>query len=193
MKKYIVFVGMLLLASTAWSANTGEKSPASSAQESSPSTSWTNIDSVFASDDQRSVYTGTDADSIYITNFTMGVTAGATIDTIFVSTEAHGTASQGSRRRFAVFLVKDGKTPVGLSVNFLHAQTTDDVIRNTGGTTPLWSTTWTAAEVNSTNFGIVLWKTASQAGTVRLDHVTIYIAFTEVGGAKSQIMRTIIQ
>lgn len=175
-------VFLLLIAPTLWADNTGEQSPASSAQESSPTTSWTNIDSVFASDNQRSVYTGTSGDTIYVTNFTMGVTADATIDSIFVTTEGHGTATQAARRRLKVQLVKDGKTVVGESGNFTHALDTDDTQRQTGGTTPLWNTTWTAAEVNSTNFGIAALKTASQAGTIRLDHVTIYIAFTEADG-----------
>ena len=171
----------LLLCGTAFADNTGEQDPASSAQEASPGTAWTNIDSVFASDNQRASYIGTTADSLYITNFTMGVTAGATIDSIWVTLEAQGSASQSNRRRFKVFLTKDGTNDVGESVNFSHAQNTDDVIRLTGATTPLWNTTWTAAEVNATTFGIVLWKSASQAGTLLLDHATLYVAFT-VGG-----------
>ncbi len=183
MRKLFLIVGFcFLMTPTIWADNTGEQSPASSAQEGSPTTAWTNIDSVFASDDQRASYTGTSADSLYVTNFTMGVTAGATIDSIFVTTEAQGSASQSARRRLVVFLTKDGTAVTGASVVFNHDQDSDTQTRLTGGATPLWGTTWTAAEVNATTFGIVTWKSASQAGTILLDHVTIYIAFTEVGG-----------
>lgn len=183
MKSFLLIIGAIfLVAPTLWADNTGEQSPASSAQEGSPTTAWTNIDSVFTSNDQRASYAGTTADSLYVTNFSMGVTADATIDSIFVTTEAQGSATQAARRRLLVFLTKDGTAVTGQSVTFNHDQDSDTQTRLTGGTTPLWNTTWTAAEVNASTFGIVTWKTASQAGTILLDHVTIYIAFTEVGG-----------
>lgn len=183
---YITTFALLVLTASVWADNTGEQNPASSANEGSPATAWTNIDSVFASDDQRAEYNGGDQDSLYITNFTMGVTAGATIDSFFVTIEAHGIASQAVRRRVVHFFVKDGKTPVGTqSRNYNFDQTTDNTIRLSGDDVddPLYGTTWTAAEVNSANFGIVLWKTASQAGAIRIDHVTIYCAYTPSGGA----------
>ena len=179
MKKYIFIA--LLLSSSVWANNTGEKNPASSAQESSPTTAWTNIGSVFASDDQRASYTGTTADTLYITNLNMGL-PDATLDSIFVTTEAQGSATQSARRRLKVCLTKDGTTIVGETVNHNHAKDADDTQRSTGGTTPLWNTTWTAAEVNASTFGVIIWKTASQAGTILLDHVTIYVAYTETNG-----------
>ena len=172
--------------------NTGEKNPASSAQESSPTTSWVNIDSVFASDDQRASYAGTTQDSLYVTNFSMGVTADATIDTIFVTIEAQGSASQAARRRFDVHLVKNGKTIVGDHVIFNHPQNVDGTERLTGGTNPLWGTTWTAAEVNASTFGIQVNRSATQAGTCLFDHATIYIAYTEAAGETATARRKII-
>ena len=183
--KKVLFILVLLFAAPLVSAdNTGEQSPASSANEASPTTAWVGLASLFLSDDAWSVYTGTAKDSLYVTNFTMGVTAGHTIDSIFVSTEGQGTASNQNRRRIKITLVKDGKTPVGESVDHTHNQTdaNDNIVRSTGSTTPLWNTTWTAAEVNATGFGVVLWKTATQAGEISIDHVTIYVAFTVGGG-----------
>lgn len=182
--KYLLSIALILLASFAWADNTGEKSPTSSAQEASPTTAWTNIDSVFASDDQRASYTGTTSDSLYITNLSMGVPADATIDSIFVTTEAQGSATQAARRRLKGCLTKDGTTIVGETVTFNHDQDSDTQTRLTGGTNPLWDTTWTAAEVNASTFGFITWKTATQAGTILIDHVTIYVAYTLAGGAE---------
>lgn len=183
--RYLLSIALILLASTAWADNTGEKSPASSDQEAN----WTNIDSVFASDDERASYAGGDAESLYVTNFSMGVTADATVDSIFVTTEAQGSASQSARRRLLVFLTKDGTTAVGTGVTFNHDQDSDTQTRLTGAATPLWGTTFTAAEVNASTFGIVTWKSASQAGTILLDHVTIYIAYTEAGEEEVKFRR----
>jgi len=191
--KYLIIVlSSFLIAPTLWADNTGEQDPASSAQEGSPTTAWTNIDSVFTSNDQRASYTGTTFDTIYVTNFSMGVTADATIDSIFVTIEAQGSASQSARRKLKLFLTKLGTTVVGSFEQYTHAQDTDDIIRKTGATNPLWNATWTAAEVNASTFGVILWKTASQAGTILLDHVTIYIAFTEAGGEVATARRRII-
>ena len=176
-------ITLLLFVGAANAANTGEKSPASSAQEASPTTAWTNIDSVFTSNNQRASYTGTTSDSLYITNLNMGVTAGSTIDSIFVTVEFQGSATQAARRRADVHLVKDGTTIVGDHVVFDSDQDSDTSTRQTGGTDPLWGTTWTAAEVNASTFGVQVDKNATQAGTILLDHVTIYIAYTEAGGA----------
>lgn len=186
-KLVLLFVFLLLRPALSLAVSTGEQDPASSAQESSPITAWTNIDSVFASDDEYAVYTGTTQDTLYITNFTMGVTALSTIDSIWATTHALGSASQAVRRRFTGFLTKDGTTVVGESVAFQHAQT-EDAATMTGGTTPLWNTTWTAAEVNASTFGIIIWKTASQAGSMSLDHATIRIAYTEPSGAAGQVI-----
>jgi len=177
----IVFV--FFLGATSFAVSTGKKSPASSAQESSPTTSWTNIDSVFASDDERASYTGTTEDSIYVTNFSMGVPAGATIDSIHVETEAQGDASQSSRRRLHSMITKNGVDHASTNEpSHTHAQDTDDLREVTGSSNPLWGTTWTVAEVNATTFGVILFKSASQAGTILLDHVQIRIAYTEAGG-----------
>ena len=192
MVRGFVFILFFVLCGSAWADNTGEKSPASSAQEASPTTAWTNIDSVFATDNQRSIYTGTTADTLYITNFSMGVTAEATIDSIFWTIEGQGSASQAGRRVVKGFLVKDGVTTVGeLSGKFQLSQGTDATARVTGGTTPLWNTTWTAAEVNATTFGVAFWKTASQAGDILIDHVTLYVAFTVGGGEPDVASRRI--
>lgn len=191
MIKYLI-IAILILPLTIWADNTGEKSPASSAQESSPTTAWTNIDNVFASDDQRASYTGGSKDTLYITDFNMG--ASGTIDSIFFSSEGQGSASQAGRRKLNISLTKDGTTIVGESVGHTHARNSDDTKRSTGGTTPLWNTTWTAAEVNASTFGIIIWKSATQAGTILLDHVTIYVAYTLSNGeAAGQIIGMMVQ
>jgi len=197
MKKILfVLIFFLFCAKISFAANTGEISPdgPSSANESSATTNWTNtgtspVDSVGTSNDAYCVYTGTTLDSLYVINFNMAIPAGATIDSIFATLEAQGSATQAARRRLAYFFVKDGTVPVGeISAVNNFPQDVDGTQRMTGVTTPLWNTTWSAAEINASTFGIVLWKTATQAGNVSLDHVTIYVAFTEVGGAKGSVM-----
>jgi len=179
-----LLVVLLLLCGSVLADNTGEQSGASSANEASPATAWVGLASLYASDDAYCIYTGVGRDTLYITNFTMGVTAGATIDSIWFSTEGQGTSTNQSRRRIIINLVKDGKTVVGENVTHTHNQTDagDNTVRSTGDTTPLWNTSWTAAEINATSFGVALWKSANQSGDILIDHVTMYVAFTVGGG-----------
>lgn len=180
----------LLLAGSSFALNTGLNSPASSAQESSPTTSWTNIDSVFASDNQRTAYAGTTEDSLYITNFTMGVPTSATITAIIVTSEGFGAGSQAPRRRFMISLTRNGTVIVGETVTFEHQQTTDNVITHSGTTDSLWNTTWTEAQVNATTFGLVLWKQGNKTDLLSADHFQINVHYTEAGGARATVIST---
>lgn len=193
-KRRLLSMFLVLLAITVWADNTGEKIPASAANEASPVTAWQDLTDIFSSNNNDASYAGTSQDTIYVTNFSMAVPTDATIDTIFVSIEGEGSASQASRRRVVFFIVKDGKTVVGIqSSNQTLGFELDITVRSTGTTTPLFGTTFTEAEVNASGFGIALWKTASQAGTIFIDQVTMYIAYTEAGGEKATVMSTVIQ
>ncbi len=180
---------LLLFTGSVSALNTGLQSPASSAEEASPSTNWTNIDSVFATDDRRTAYAGTTADSLYVTNFTMGVPAGATITAIIVTSEGFGASSIGNRRRFLIGVTKDGTTHAGDIVTFEHQQSTDDLL-TFSGVDSLWQTTWTAAQVNATTFGLVIRKSGNKTDLLSGDHFQINVHYTEAGGEVGQVMTT---
>lgn len=173
--------------------NTGAQDPAAAINQTSPTTSWTNLpDSVFTSDDRRSVYTGTTKDTLFVTDFTMGVPASSTITAIIVTSEAQGTASQAVRRRLDIHLVKNGRDIVGDHVAFNHDQNSDNIVTLSGSTDSLWNTTWTESEINATTFGLAIVKNATQAGDISGDHFTINVHYT-IGGDEILTRRRRIQ
>lgn len=181
----------LTLASLSWADNTGANNPATTTEDAGAG--WSNVppaDSVTTSNDQRSL-TSTQ-DSLFATNFTMGVPAGATITAIIVMTEAQGSASQAARRRLDVHLVKNGRDVVGDHVAFNHDQNSDLIVTLSGTTDSLWGVTWTVAEINATTFGIGLRKSATQAGNISIDHLTINVHYTPAAGKAQVITKGII-
>lgn len=191
MKQLILMALILALASVARSDDTGAKSPGTSTEDASAG--WSNVppvDSVATSDDRRSL-TSTQ-DSLFLTNFSMGVPDGVTITAIIVEGEAQGTASQLTRRRLDVHLVKNGRDIVGDHVLFNFPQGTDGSEAHVGGTDSLWGESWTAAEVNESTFGIAMNKNVSQAGDISVDHFFIIIHFTDGVGVSGKRRRDMI-
>lgn len=110
---------------------------------------------------------------ILLTNFGFSLPAGATIDGIEV--EAKGGRENGGN--LTLRLTKDGSNTVGsarnasLGSSLTCASTT---FAGAGGTSDLWGTTWSEAEVESSSFGVIATSTAASV----LDAVRITITFT---------------
>lgn len=202
--KLAVIFGVLTLILLYWHSvamadNTGLTAAGTSTNESSPTTSWSNTGTpgnIASSDDNDVSYGGTSADSLYVTNFGFSIAAGATITAFIVESESSGSASQAVRRRLHYALTTDGTTQVTGTddVAFNHDQTTDNVVTLSGSTDSLWGTGTeiTVSEINSSTFGVIVHKSAAQAGTVDLDRVRINIHFTTAGGLldrRSRLLR----
>lgn len=179
----------LMLPAWAWADETGWLTGAS---VSAGDTIWTNTDSCFASDDKRAAYADGRNDSVIIHNFSAGVPAGATIDSIWVRIEGQGSASQQNRRRFMSAPTKDAATTAGNNERSDHDLDSDNTVTHIDGALPLWGTTWSVAEVNSSNFGVIVHKDAGFSNGVLLDYVSVRIAYTPAPEGKAQVMRTVI-
>ena len=165
--------------------DTGAKNPGTSTEDAGAG--WSNIppiDSVTSSNDTRSL-TSTQ-DSLFLTNFSMGVPVGATVTAIIVSCEAQGSATQAARRRLDIHLVKNGRDIVGDHVAFNFDLDADLIVTLSGSIDSLWNTTWSAAEVNASTFGIATNKNASQAGNISADHFTITVHYIVTSGLQGR-------
>ena len=164
-------------------ANSGVKYPAttSTIQESGDDNDWTTPSNVGANDGSYAQITAASFDSpdvsylLRTTNYSMGVPADAVIDGIVVEIERH--YADGICYDVDVNLTKDGTTRVGsdysAGANFLLA----DTIVSFGGATDKWGTTWTAAEVNASTFGLFYKMGAGAAnadGFLDFIRITVY-------------------
>ncbi|MDO8311370.1 MAG: hypothetical protein Q7T25_05465 [Sideroxyarcus sp.] len=121
---------------------------------------------------------------IRCTGYGFAIPADATINGITVNVERRAS-NTNSVRDAAMRLVKDA---AGLPViqatdrSTLTNYTTADVVQAHGGVADLWGGTWTAADINSTNFGAAFASqkpgTAGGARTVSVDHMPITVSYT---------------
>jgi hypothetical protein len=112
-------------------------------------------------------------------SFGFAIPTGATIDGISVLIEASLTGT--TAELVDVFLTKNaGAATVGNdAIAGSQALTATDTNYSYGGPTDVWGTTWTAAEINSNNFGVMTQAAgAASGGTARIDFVSVTIDYT---------------
>jgi hypothetical protein len=159
---------------------------------------WTDPGNAAASDDSRAVAAGlgaanTTSEYLLVTNFGFSIPGGATIDGITVALER--SATQASRvNTNEVKIVKGGVIGSENKADGAAWPTTEASL-NYGGVADLWSETWSVADINASNFGVVIGASATASGTrdAQVDHVTITVDYTEGGGGGGQPPRTMHQ
>ena len=176
-------------------ADTGVKYPAtiSTVQETGDDNDWTTPANVGADDAAYASITAASFDNLdtsYLlkaTNISAGIPSGATINGILVEIERH--YANGAVADYDVCLTKDGSTRAGDDKSTGAAFPAADAITSFGGSTDLWGTTWTEAEINATTFGVLykMQATANNAdGYVDFIRVTVYYTAAPASISDSQ-------
>lgn len=169
--------------------STGGNDPASSTTTGSGS-SWSYTSRSYTSNNSWS-YTNlsTSSNSMYlmVTNFGFAIPSGATITGITVEIEHY--AGHRKMRDNSVMLTKNGSSYTGS--DYASGSTWGngyDQVYTYGSTSDLWGTTWTQAEINSSNFGVGISAenfSSSRTGTAYIDDITITVEYTTGGGGSS--------
>lgn len=144
------------------------------------SVTWSNpgnitaLDNVYAT---ASLSTSTFSHYLKATNFGFSIPVDATIDGIVVEIERKssvGSAVNDNRIR----IVKGGV--VGTTDRSAGAAwPTTETIASFGSSSDLWGETWTAADINASNFGVVFAAVGTMAATASVDIKQITVYFTE--------------
>ena len=166
-------------------ASEGPNSPGTVVSDATVGTIvWGNPNEAKASDNIWAIAPG-DGISEYLlcTNFGFSIPDGATIDGITVAVEKNSFDSQFGVTDEHVKIVKGGSIGTTNKADTGTEWPTTDGTATYGGVSDLWGETWTAADINASNFGIVV-SSDSSAGIggdqARIDHVTITVTYTEV-------------
>lgn len=111
-------------------------------------------------------------------NFGFAIPSGATIDGITVEIDRK-TSGGSNSSDLLVQLYKAGAL-VGSNKASATAYTTSDVTATYGGTSDLWGTTWTDADINDAAFGVCFQseQTNSVGRTVSVDFVRITVTYS---------------
>jgi hypothetical protein len=127
-----------------------------------------------------------------ITGLSSTIPSGATVNGITVKIERYNSGTTGDFPLTivdnAIYLTKDGSTTVGSnkSTGATWQSSDNNTTVDFGGAADLWGTTWTAAEINASTFGIMIspaisFSASENGSNVLIDAVTITIDYT--GGA----------
>lgn len=120
------------------------------------------------------------------TNYGFAIPAGATINGVTVNVERKASVIT-SIQDAAMRLVRDAAGLPAIQAtdrSTATAYTTVDVIEAHGGAADLWGGVWTAADINSVNFGAAFASQkpgiAGGARTVSVDHMPITVTYTYI-------------
>ena len=157
------------------SGDTGLDSPTSTAGSHAD---WVTPNNVFTSNDAYAIDITFNNNDLISKTFAVSVTNGATVVGIEVLIEGNADDATPANRDIDVSLTKDGSTPVGTPKTDQTLNQGSDTTITLGSSSDLWGTTWTEAEVESANFGIIIARSsAAAAGEVAIDHVQVRVHF----------------
>jgi Tfp pilus assembly protein PilX len=160
-------------------AASGPRSPTAAA-----GTSWTTPTNAFSSNNLYATYsvpTAANSNYLDVTGYGFTIPASAIIRGIAASIERKSSVSS-SLKDDDVYIRKSGCTdPCGTD----HANTstyygTTDATSSYGTSSDLWGKTWTAADINSSSFGIHyrIHNFAASSATASIDQITITVTYS---------------
>lgn len=184
-----------------WADTEGPNNPATAVDATGVGTVvWSNPTNVFTSNNSRAVAALTNANdrSHYIkaTNFSFTLTDCTSIDGILLEIER----SEGSIDPFAdvadeqVKLVKAGVIEGVSKANPGLNWPSSDAVASYGGSSDLWSTSWTCAQITASNFGGAVSADCDcgvgETEDARVDHMKITVTFTVPSPAAPKLLIT---
>ena len=133
------------------------------------------------------------SDDLMGTGFGFSIPAGATINGILLQINARQSAVAGQVFENSIVLLKAGVF-VGIDKSVGAALNTALTVMNYGGSSDLWGTTWTPADINGAGFGAAASyqnQNMTNARTASVDFFEITVTFTPAATAKSQMFLVI--
>src|SRR3954468_4742354 len=147
-------------------------------------TSWTSPTSVFTSNNAYATYSvaaGGTTNSLTATGFGFAIPSTAIIRGISVSIERH-TSVSSTLKDYDVYIKKASCTdPCGSDRSSSSYYSTSDTVSSYGSTSDLWGKTWTAADINSSSFGLyyrIHNYSGSSSATASIDQITLTVTYS---------------
>ena len=171
------------------------KSPGTCADDSAVGTvAWSDPDNAKVSDNVYSTAVGTNlfiSHYLKATNFGFTIPTGSTINGVLVEVEKKGGTVGGDFIDSTIKLVKGGTVSgdnKSVGANWL----TTDTYSSYGSMIDLWGLSLTTADVNSSDFGVVLtcMSTSSNSKTASVDHIRITVYYTEGTPSAGRLVAT---
>ena len=176
---------------------------------------WNNVTNALSSNNTYSACTTTSSpitnwsgytNYLSLTDFNAVIPSSAIINGLTVSVERKniltGQADSLDVTTDAIFLMYDvtgTATTVGQKKSSATTWTSTDSIETFGGSSDTWGRSWTASEINNSNFGVALSANlnytysiegSGPAGAPQVDAITITVDYTDSGGTRRRAVYT---
>ncbi len=155
---------------------------ASGPRNPTAATGWTNPTNAFSTNNvyaTTSISAGANSGNLDVTGLGFSIPSTAIIRGVQVYVERKTSASS-TNRDLTVQLLKAGVTSGSNKANTGSLWGTGDSTVTYGDVDDLWSTTWTAAQVNAPNFGVrfAAHNNAASAATASVDAITVTVTYS---------------
>lgn len=190
MKTCLALFIVLITAVHAWPLSVGPLSAGAGANDASVGTlSWSDTGNIFASDDSWAtctVNTGQTTNYLVATNFGFALDSKASITGIYAEFERCGASAMAQVNDSSIRIVKGGvvgSTERSGSLAW-NIGCGGEAYATFGSSSDLWGETWTASDINASNFGLAIscvYFGGITSTTARVDHVRITVFYTLLG------------
>ena len=136
-------------------------------------TNWTTPTNIQLDNGAYASYNNTLQDWIIVKTFGFSIPTASVIDGIQVVVQGYSPNTQTARRAFNAALTKDGSTVAGSAVTALQMPNPTDADVAVSSAGAFWNTTWTAADLNSGNFGVMFQDGNTTAHVLYFDSMTV--------------------
>lgn len=174
------------------SASSGPNSPGTmtTVAQGGATTDWTNPDNAKVSDNVYATnnLAGAVSYQLLASNFGFSIPSDATIKGILVEVEAK-TATL-SAVTYGVHVFKGGVAAGNQSVGSMN--TTEQYLQ-AGGSTSLWNTTWTPANINDSSFGASFQIVDLYTDTISVDHIRVTVYYSVLLSKVMAAVRSLTQ
>lgn len=151
---------------------------------------WTNMDYAVSSNNEKAYVnfpsSGITSHYLKATNFGFDIPTEATVDGILVEVEKMNTDDYPGVVDSSVKIVKGG-TIQGDNKSLGGSWPTSDAYYSYGDSSDLWGLSWTAADINSSDFGMAISVYKSDSwGNAQVDHIRITVYYHITGTSASE-------
>ncbi|MBI2387707.1 MAG: hypothetical protein HYV14_17100 [Elusimicrobia bacterium] len=136
-------------------------------------TNWTTPTNIQTDNGAYASYNNTAQDWLVVKTFGFSIPTASVIDGIQVVVQGYSPNTQTARRAFDAALTKDGSTAAGSAVLALQMPNPSDADVAVSSAGAFWNTTWTAADLNSGNFGVMFRDNNTTAHVLYFDSMTV--------------------
>ncbi len=190
----LVLTAILLFVLGGVSADSsGPNSPGTGANDAAVGTkSWSATDAIFTSNDAKAqtqtLLNGHISNYLFASNFGFAIPDGATIEGILVEIERVRVNNTATVKDHRVRIVKGGTIGSTDKADTATNWPTADAYASYGGASDLWGETWSASNINASDFGVALAVICTDPNedentVARVDHMRITVTYS--GGTPS--------